>query len=135
MSWGVNLHLCRVLKNSQRRALSVRKGCLCSLIVPELLSFCLDCKKLSPDIESDLELSDFVRICFQRFQSSGSMGFMGNFTASFPVSSIDSLDKFYGARKRVFGLFVVDHVVFDTIGESIVSLSAECCFAPLNACG
>jgi len=27
--------------------------------VPDLLSFCLDCKKLLPDVESDLELSDF----------------------------------------------------------------------------
>ena len=59
---------------------------------------------------------------------------MGYFTTSFPVSSIDSLDEFLEARKGVW-LLVVDHVVFDTFGESIVSLSAECCLAPLNACG
>jgi len=59
---------------------------------------------------------------------------MGYFTASFPVLSIDSLDEFPEAGKYVW-LFVVDHVVFDTFGESIVSLSAECCLAPLNACG
>jgi len=60
------------------------------------------------------------------------MSFTGNFTVSFPVSSIDSLDEFPEARKGV-RLVVVDHVVFDTFGESIVSLSAECCLTPLNA--
>jgi len=65
---------------------------------------------------------------------SGSTSFAGYFTASFPVSSIDSLDEFPEARKSVW-LFVVDHVVFDTFGESIVSLSAECPLAPLNVCG
>ena len=53
---------------------------------------------------------------------------------SFPVSSIDSLDEFPEAGKSVW-LFVVDHVIFDMFGESIVSLSVECCLAPLNACG
>jgi len=32
----------------------------------------------------------------------------------------------------VFWLVMVDHVIFDMFGESVVSLSAECCFAPLE---
>jgi len=56
------------------------------------------------------------------------------FTVSFPVLSIYSLDEFPEAGKSVW-LFMVDHVVFDMFGESIVSLSAECCLAPLTVCG
>jgi len=64
-------------------------------------------------------------------RGSGSMSFSGYFTASFPVSCIDSLDEFPEAGKGVW-LLVVDHVVFDAFGKSIVSLSAECCLTPLN---
>ena len=52
---------------------------------------------------------------------SGSTSFAGYFTASFPILSIDSLDEFPEAGKSVW-LFVVDHVIFDTFGESVVSL-------------
>src|SRR5882724_3757067 len=65
---------------------------------------------------------------------SGSMSFVGYFSTSFPVSCIDSLDEFPEAGKGVW-LLVVDHVVFDVFGGSIVSLSAESYLAPLNACG
>ena len=67
-------------------------------------------------------------------RGSGSMSFMGYFTVSFPVLSINSLDEFLEAGKSVW-LLVVDHVVFDTFGESIVSLCVECCLAPLNVYG
>src|SRR5882724_11373701 len=65
---------------------------------------------------------------------SGSASFAGYFSTLFPVLSINSLDKFPEARKSV-RLLVVDHVIFDTFGKSIVSLSVECCLTPLNACG
>src|SRR5882724_1609738 len=67
-------------------------------------------------------------------RGSGSTSFVGYFTVSFPVSSIDSLDEFPEAGKHVW-LFVVDHVIFDAFGKSIVSLSGECCLTPLNTCG
>ena len=53
---------------------------------------------------------------------------------SFPVSCVNSLDEFPESRKG-FWLIVVDHVICDMFGESVVSLSVECCLAPLNACG
>src|SRR5882724_2640048 len=65
---------------------------------------------------------------------SGSSGFAGEFSFSFPISGVDSLDEFSESNEGV-RLFMVDHVVFDALGESIVSLTAECGIAPLNACG
>jgi len=65
---------------------------------------------------------------------SGNTSFVGYFTMSFPVSCIDSLDEFPEAGKGV-KLIMMDHVIFDTFGKSIVNLPAECCLAPLNACG
>jgi len=65
---------------------------------------------------------------------SGSSGFVGVFSFSFPVSSIDSLNEFLESNEGV-RLFMVDHIIFDTFGESIVSLTTECCIAPLNTCG
>src|SRR5882724_3952276 len=59
---------------------------------------------------------------------------MGNLPTSFPVSCINSLKKCLETEKGV-QLVMVDHIVFDMFGDSIVSLSAECCFAPLNVCG
>jgi len=59
---------------------------------------------------------------------------MGEFSFSFPVSCIDSLDEFSKSCEGVW-LVVVDHIIFDTFGESIVSLMIECCIAPLNTCG
>src|SRR5882724_11989995 len=67
-------------------------------------------------------------------RGSGSLGFMGEFSFSFPVLCVDSLDEFSESNKGV-QLFVVDHIVFDTFGKSIVSLTMECCIAPLNSCG
>src|SRR5882724_1971043 len=76
-----------------------------------------------------------VRLLFSLVsRGSRSTSFMGYFTVSFPVLCIDSLDEFLEAGKSVW-LLMVDHVIFDTFGESIVSLSAECCLAPLNVCG
>ena len=62
------------------------------------------------------------------------MGFAGNFSMSFPVSCVDGLNEFLKAGKSV-QLVVVNHIIFDTFGQSIVSLSVECCFAPLDICG
>jgi len=62
------------------------------------------------------------------------MGFMGNFSMSFPESCVNSLNEFLEAGKCV-QLVVVDHIVFDSFGESVVSLTTECCIAPLNTCG
>jgi len=56
---------------------------------------------------------------------------MGNFSFPFLVSCIDGLDKFLEAGKNV-GLVVVDHIVFDVLGKSIISLPSECCIAPLD---
>ena len=56
---------------------------------------------------------------------------MGDFTASFPVLCINSLDELAESCEGVW-LIVVDHVILDSFGKSIVSLSAECGFAPLN---
>ena len=64
---------------------------------------------------------------------SGSLGFVGEFSFSFPVLSIDSLDEFSESNEGVW-LFMMDHIIFDTFGESVVSLTTECCIAPLNAC-
>src|SRR5882724_4598609 len=64
---------------------------------------------------------------------SGSSGFVGEFSFSFPVSGINSLDKFSESNEGV-RLFMVDHIVFDMFGESVVSLTMECCIAPLNVC-
>ena len=44
----------------------------------------------------------------------------------FPVSCVNSLNKFPEARKGVW-LVVVDHFIFDMFGKSIVGLSVECC--------
>jgi len=60
------------------------------------------------------------------------MGFMGNFSFPFPVSCINGLDEFSEARKCI-GLVVVDHIVFDALGESIISLSSKCCITPLDS--
>ena len=60
------------------------------------------------------------------------MGFTGNFPMSFPVLCIDSLNEFLKARKSV-GLVVVDHIIFDALGKSIVSLFLEHCVAPLDS--
>ena len=57
---------------------------------------------------------------------SGSLGFMGEFSFSFPVSCIDSLDEFSESCEGG-QLVVVDHIIFDMFGKSIVSLSMECC--------
>ena len=65
---------------------------------------------------------------------SGSSGFAGEFSFLFPVSSINSLDEFSESNEGV-RLFMLDHIVFDTFGESVVSLMMECCIAPLNTCG
>ena len=59
-------------------------------------------------------------------------GFIGNFPMSFPVSCMDGLHKFPETGKGVW-LVMVDHVIFDMFGKSIVSLSTVCCFAPLDA--
>ena len=59
------------------------------------------------------------------------MGFTGEFSFTFPVLSIDSLNESVESCEGV-RLVVVDHVVFDTFGQSIVSLLAECCFTPLD---
>ena len=67
-------------------------------------------------------------------RGSGSASFVGYFTTSFPVSCINRLDEFPEDGKGVW-LIVMGHIVFDTFGESVVSLSAECCLAPLNTCG
>ena len=56
---------------------------------------------------------------------------MGEFSFSFPVSSINSLNESAEPCEGV-QLVVVDHVIFDMFGQSVVSLSAECCFAPLE---
>jgi len=64
---------------------------------------------------------------------SGSAGFVGKFPTSFPVSCVDSLHKIPETGKG-FWLLMVDHIIFDVFGESFVSLSAECCFAPLDTC-
>ena len=63
-----------------------------------------------------------------------SADFAGNFPTLFPVLCIDSLHEFLVTRKGV-QIVMMDHVVFDMFGESIVSLSAECCVSPLNSCG
>ena len=62
----------------------------------------------------------------------GCVGLLGNFSVSFPVSCIDSLNKFPKAGKRI-GLVVVDHIIFDMFSKSIASLSSECCISPLNS--
>jgi len=59
---------------------------------------------------------------------SGSSGFTGEFSA-FPISGINGLDEFSESNEGV-RLFMVDHVVFDVLGESVVSLTAECGIAP-----
>ena len=56
---------------------------------------------------------------------------MGNFSFSFLVLCIDGLDEFLKAGKSV-GLVVVDHIILDALGQSITSLSLECCIAPLD---
>ena len=58
---------------------------------------------------------------------------MGEFSFSFLVLYIDSLDKFLESCEGCW-LVVVDHIIFDTFSESIVSLVTECCIAPLNMC-
>ena len=60
------------------------------------------------------------------------MVFAGEFSFMFPVSSIDSLNESAESCEGV-QLVVVDHVIFDMFGQSIVSLSVECWFTPLNA--
>jgi len=52
-------------------------------------------------------------------RGSGSAGFVGNFPMSFPVLHIDSLNEFLKTGKGV-QLVVVDHIIFDIFGESIV---------------
>jgi len=49
------------------------------------------------------------------------MGFVGDFSFSFTVSCVDSLDEFSESCEGS-QLIVVDHVVFDAFGKSIVSL-------------
>jgi len=49
---------------------------------------------------------------------------------SFLVLCIDSLHEFPETRKQV-QFVVVDHILFDTFGKPIVSLSVECCSTPL----
>src|SRR5882672_2852644 len=61
----------------------------------------------------------------------GNAGFAGEFSFTFPVLSINSLDEFLESCEGVW-LIMVDHIVFDTFGQSVVSLSAECCFPPLD---
>ena len=60
------------------------------------------------------------------------MSFAGDFSTSFPVLGVDSLNEFPKAGKGV-GLVMVDHIIFDMFGESVVSLSSECYFAPLDS--
>jgi len=79
----------------------------------ELLFFCLECEDHLPDL---LVRLGGVRLLFGLVsRGSGSMSFMGYFTTSFPVSSIDSLDEFPEAES-MFGFSWWDHVVFDMFG-------------------
>ena len=58
---------------------------------------------------------------------------MGEFCFSFPVLGIDSLVEFLESCEGG-QLVVVDYIIFDMFGESIVSLMVECCITPLNTC-
>ena len=46
------------------------------------------------------------------------------------VQGVLSGSKIYPSRTGV-----IQYIAFDMFGESIISLSAECCFAPLDVCG
>ena len=72
-----------------------------------------------------------VRLVTRRSRSTG---FTGNFSSTFPVSCVYGLNKFTEACEGV-QLVMVDHVVFDMFGQSIVSLLMECFFTPLDLCG
>ena len=50
----------------------------------------------------------------------GSVGFIGNFCMSFPVSGVNGLGKFPEGQKGL-GLIVMDHIVLDIFCEATVS--------------
>src|SRR5882724_1887008 len=75
---GVSIcHPCQVLKNSQRRALSVRKGCLCSLMCRNYCPSAWTAKNCRLMLNLTWSCRIFVRICFQRFQRFRKHGFHG----------------------------------------------------------
>jgi len=65
----------------------------------ELLFFCLECKEPFPDLLSDLEEFNFCLVLFPEVPEARVHRILH---MSFPVSSINSLDKFPEAE-RVFG--------------------------------
>jgi len=67
--------------------------------------------------------------CLTCFRKNQKHGFHGRVLLFVPVSSINSLDESAESCEGV-QLVVVDHVIFDMFGQSIVSLSVECWFSP-----
>jgi len=68
-------------------------------VEPELLFFCLELEDPLPDLLLDLLESDLLFGLVSR--RSGSSGFAGEFSFSFPVSGINSLDKFSESNEGV----------------------------------
>jgi len=86
-------------------------------VEPELLFFCLELEEPLPDLLSDLLESDFVQTCFQKILE---VRFHGRVLLFIPSIMHNSLDEFSESCKGVW-LIVVDHIIFDTFGKSIVA--------------
>ena len=100
-------------------------------VEPELL-FCFKLEEPLPALLSNLLESDFCSVLL--LEAPEVQVFMGDFSFSFPVLCINSLDEFLESCKGS-RLIVVDHVIFDVFGKFIVSMMMECGITPLNVCG
>ena len=59
---------------------------------------------------------------------------MGDFRFVLPITGIDSLNELSEVGKHS-GLVMMNQVILDSFHKTVIHLSEECWFGPLNACG